>query len=315
MSEWQGGAAAGRLQPEDDATREARHEVLATLLAAYVDGELPPETMAQIDAHLLGCRRCRCEVTVHQSLATRLSRVTRPAVSAALDDRLSATIATASIVAAPAAASPAAASPAHAEPVMAASLVAAPIVGTPAAAASRRRWMLGVASVAAVFVTALVFSPPGRAPELAALQPAPLVVTTPIPLLELLAADFRTASARDLPGRARDLETVRGAVPFTVQPLRHADLQLVAAWTTDLDGEVAAVLAYKWRDALVMQYVVSDPWLFRSLTIRGAFAAGQSLGTDVSGVGMLAWSFGEGSTVVVADERWPTLVTLHPRAR
>ncbi|QJR35267.1 zf-HC2 domain-containing protein [Gemmatimonas groenlandica] len=304
MSEWQGGAAAGRLQPEDDATREARHEVLATLLAAYVDGELPPETMAQIDAHLLGCGRCRREVTVHQSLATRLSRVARPAVSAAFDDRLRAAIASAPIASAPIAA----------EPVPSASIVAASIDGTATMAASRRRWLVGLVSVVVVMAAALVFTPRTREPDIAALQPAPLVVTAPIPLLSLVAADFLTASARDLPGRARDLETVRGAVPFSVEPLRRADLQLVAAWTTELDGEVAAVLAYKWRDALVMQYVFSDAWLFRSLTIRGAFAAGQSVGTDASGVGMLAWSSGQGSTVVVADQRWPALVALHPRA-
>ena len=301
MSEWIGGAAAGRLQPEDDATREARHEVLATLLAAYVDGELPPETTAQIDAHLLGCTRCRREVTVHQSLATRLSRVTRPAVSAAFDDRLRAALAAAPVAA----------------PI--ATPIATPTVATPLAASRPTRWIRGLAAlavvIALVIAAALVFTPRERAAVVAELQPAPLAVATPIPLLELVAADFRTASARDLPGRARDLETVRGAVSFTVEPLRGADLQLVAAWTTELDGEVAAVLAYKWRDALLMQYVVSDAWLFRSLPVRGAFAAGRAVGTDASGVGMLAWSSGRGSTVLVADRHWPALVALHPRAR
>jgi hypothetical protein len=78
---------------------------------------------------------------------------------------------------------------------------------------------------------------------------------------------------------------------------------------------VAAVLAYTWRDALLMQYVVSDAWLFRSLPIRGAFAAGRAVGTDASGAGMLAWSSGQGSTVVLANQSWPALVVLHPRAR
>jgi len=302
VSEWIEGAAAGRLQPEDDATREARHEVLATLLAAYIDGELPPETTAQVDAHLLGCTRCRREVTVQQSLATRLSRVTRPAVSAAFDDRLRAAIAAAPISA-----------------PISAPMVESPLDVTPAGASRLRRWLLGVAALAVMIavgvVATLVVGPRERASVVAALQPAPLVATAPIPLLALVGADFRTASARDLPGRARDLETVRGAVPFPVEPLRHPDLQLVAAWTTDLDGEVAAVLAYKWRDALLMQYVVSDAWLFRSLPIRGAFAAGRAVGTDASGAGMLAWSSGQGSTVVVADQRWSALVALHPRAR
>ena len=46
-------------RPDTDDVREARHQVLATLLGAYADGELPAETASQIDAHLLGCARCR----------------------------------------------------------------------------------------------------------------------------------------------------------------------------------------------------------------------------------------------------------------
>ena len=48
--------------------REARHQVLIELLAAYADRELPAETTSQIDAHLVGCARCRSELAVHQGL-------------------------------------------------------------------------------------------------------------------------------------------------------------------------------------------------------------------------------------------------------
>lgn len=318
MTDWLGASAAGRLQPEDDATREARHEVLTTLLAAYVDGELPPETIAQIDAHLLGCSRCRREVTVHQSLVTRLSRVTRPAASAALEARLRAVIATAPVVSTPGVSTPGVSAPGDAPPHAATDATDAGTgTGTGArrmSVASRRRWIIGAASLAVALAVALVVRPRERPPAGAVLEPAPLVVRAPIPLLNLVAADFRAASARDLPGRARDLETVRGAVPFPVEPLRRPDLQLVAAWTIDLEGEVAAVLAYKWRDTLVLQYVVSDAWLFRSLPIRGAFADGRAVATDASGVGMLAWSSGRGSSIVVAGQHWPTLARLHPQA-
>ena len=296
MSEWLGGAAVGRMQPEDDTTREARHEVLATLLAAYVDGELPPETTAQIDAHLLGCRRCRREVTVHQSLITRLTRATRPAISAACANRLQAAIAAAPI-----------ATPRD--------LVGAPLSDVlTTRAASRRRWIVGATAVAAVIAATLALNVRGPTPAIPARQPTAVVMSAPVPLLELVAANFRTASARDLPGRARDLETVRRAVPFTVEPLRGTDLQLVAAWTTDLDGEVAAVLAYKWRETLVLQYVVSEAWLFRSLPIRGAFAERRAVAVESPGVGMLLWSSGQGSSIVVADQHWPALMPLHPHA-
>ena len=299
MREAMGGALAGRVQPEDDATREARHEVLATLLAAYVDTELPPETTAQIDAHLLGCGRCRREVAMHQSLSVRLSHVMRPAVSGALAARIHAALASAPAVVA------------ARVPVRDDRAVAS----ADGDSAARRRWIVIAASIVAVVATVIFVAPLVRPRATAVLRPAPVVTAAPIPILELVAADFRMASARDLPGRARDLETVRSAVPFTVEPLRGKGLQLVAAWTTDLDGDVAAVLAYKWRQTLLLQYVVSDAWLFRSLPIRGVFAEGRALATALPGAAMLAWSSGQGSSIVVADQQWPALVALHPRAR
>ena len=48
--------------------------VLIDLLGAYADGELPPETTSQIDAHLVGCVRCRRELAVHRAMRRRLPR-------------------------------------------------------------------------------------------------------------------------------------------------------------------------------------------------------------------------------------------------
>ena len=62
-----------RIASPEEAARESRHEVLGELLGAYADRELPPETVAQIDAHLVGCAECRRGLEVHDTLRARLA--------------------------------------------------------------------------------------------------------------------------------------------------------------------------------------------------------------------------------------------------
>src|SRR5215218_9614733 len=85
-------ALSSRVTPAEEAARESRHEVLRELLGAYADRELPPETVAQIDAHLVGCGECRRALEVHDALRSRLA-VERPAApSPALRARIAAAI-------------------------------------------------------------------------------------------------------------------------------------------------------------------------------------------------------------------------------
>ena len=79
-------------QPGDEAAREERHQLLATLLGAFADGELPAETVSQIDAHLLGCARCRREVQVHRVLRMRLEQEPITAAPSSLRDRIAAAV-------------------------------------------------------------------------------------------------------------------------------------------------------------------------------------------------------------------------------
>jgi anti-sigma factor RsiW len=270
-------------QPEDDAAREARHQVLATLLGAYADGELPVETASQIDAHLLGCGRCRSELHVQQAVRGRLSHSTVPTATSALQDRIRAAVA--------------------ATPVPVVVEAPAPVVR-----AGRRRWAI-VASVVGLFTVAGVLAITQR-PHVPQLDPPPLVAGGSVPVLQHLFDDYRRVVQGDLPGRARDLDAVRSAVPFPVTPLDHAEAHLLGAWTTDLDGEPAAVLAYRWQEHVVLQYIVAESTLFRFRDLRAAFAAHRAVVSQQQAQGLIAWPDANAGGVLVGDLPWADLVSL-----
>ena len=78
----------GAPDPEGERAREARHRVLSDLLAAHADDELPPETASQVEAHLVGCARCRRELAVHHAVRRRLGEAPLPPAPRALHDRI-----------------------------------------------------------------------------------------------------------------------------------------------------------------------------------------------------------------------------------
>ena len=278
-------AASTRELPEEEAKREERHQLLATLLGAFVDGELPAETSSQIDAHLLGCPRCRREVTLQRTLRLRLEQEPLAAAPASLRGRIASAIA---------------AAPAPQWEVV------AEAAAVPAEApAQRGRGLLqriGVARVVVASVIALALTAVGvrwlsqRGAPSATIVPAPAV-----PLFSAVLADYHRVTAGELPGRARDLATVREAVPFPVQALDAPSLRLLAAWTTSLNGEPAAVLAYRFKDQVILQYLVSDLQLYRAAEARTAFASGSALGAQDGRQTLLSWPESASGSVIVGE--------------
>jgi len=275
-----------------DASREERHQLLATLLGAYSDGELPSETASQIDAHLLGCTRCRRELDAQTALRDALEREPVVRASTALRERVIALIA------------------------------AAPHVVNRPVPQSRMRsaWRSPRARVTALALTACVFVASvvvlrGNADVGAAESPPTTMVSLPsVDVFSAVLVDYRRVASTDLPGRARDLASVRAALPFPVEPLTSTQLRLLAAWTTDLRGEPAAVLAYRWRDQLVLQYVVSEQVLFRPSEVRRVFAGGHPLGAVDGAQGLLAWPARESGEFLVGEATPTQLASLRERA-
>ncbi len=261
-------------RPGDDDAREARHQVLATLLGAYADKELPPETASQIDAHLLGCARCRREVELHASVRERLSREPVQLASAAFRERIIQEIAQKQM-------------PAEAPAVV---------------ATAWWRTTTAMATLASVVViAAAAFGVTRTRTVERAVAHTATVDPSSVPLLTAVLSDYGRATAGDLPGRARDLDAVRSAVPFRVEPMHGTTARLLAAWSTDLEGEPAAVLAYRWHDQLVLEYLVAEPVFFRHPSVRAPIASGDAVAARSGLHGMLAWAAPESGVILVGD--------------
>jgi anti-sigma factor RsiW len=275
-----------------EAERRERHEALAGLLAAYVDGELPAETMAQIEAHLLGCDRCQREVSLHRAVVTTLGQTQGPVASAAFQTRVR-------------------------------QAVAATPVPPPATRSAETLpwWQQRAAQVGMMGVVVLMlgwwYVAPTPRRSSAATSPvvrgasATAVVVTGEPLFDSLRVHYEATAVRDLPGRARDLETVRRAVGMPIAPLAVPGAQLSGAWTSTLDGELIGVLAYRWKDKLLVQYVIPDAVIFRSAVVRNALAQQRLVAAQWGALGLLGWPQARGMTVLAAPTTWAELRSLH----
>jgi anti-sigma factor RsiW len=276
MTDWTPLAPGSSEDPAERAARENQHQVLIDLLGAYADGELPPETTSQIDAHLVGCVRCRRELAVHRAMRRRLGFEPPVAAPPALRERIVAAIA--------------------ATPVPAS--IANP---APRPLAVLRRPMVFAPIVAIVIASAVVA---GYAVRQAAVSVSLAPITTSvgaIPLLQDALSDYRRVVAGDLPGRARDLDAVRSAVSFPIEPLRSPSVRLLAAWTTVLGQDPAVVLAYRWDDRIVLQYVVSEQRFFQHPALRQAVAGGGLLAARDGAQGIVAWPTSMAGSLLIGD--------------
>lgn len=275
MTDWTPLAPGSSEDPAERAARENQHQVLIDLLGPYADGELPPETTSQIDAHLVGCVRCRRELSVHRAMRRRLGFEPPVAAPPALRERIAAAIAATPV------------------PVQ----IAEPAPGW--RASFLRPIVLGpIVAIVLAIVFGGVFLV--RQPATATLSPLAASVST-IPLLRDALGDYRRVVAGDLPGRARDLDAVRSAMPFPIEPLRAPGVRLLATWTTELGGDPAVVLAYRWDDRIVLQYLVSEQRFFQHPSVRQAVAGGGLLAAQDGAQGIVAWPTSSGGALLIAD--------------
>lgn len=241
------------------------HDGIPDLLGAYVDGELPDALAAQVRGHLDACASCRAALGVQRSVRARLAAVPVAHVPAELDRRLSDAVD-----------------------------AAAATGGPPGARRPRRRpvrlaaWS-GWAAAAALAVALLVTRLPATAPRPAAPQ---------VPMVASALVDYRASVARELPPGC----DAPGASPLDGPPLRAPDAHVVSCWATTLQGHPAAAWAYRWRDQVVVAYVVPESLFFRQPAVREAVQReGRFLATD-GREGVVAWPEEDRGIVLVGED-------------
>jgi hypothetical protein len=162
-------------------------------------------------------------------------------------------------------------------------------------------WLAITGWVAAVVLAImLVAQSPAGLPRTAGAR-AMAAPVEQVPLLGGIAEDFARVSRGVLPGRARDLSAVRAAVSFPIEPLHSPDLRLLGAWTTSVRGEPAAVLAYRLRDHLVVQYLVAEDAFFHHPAVRAAVADRHLLTASEGSRALVAWPGTSTGTVLVGE--------------
>ena len=277
MSEHAQGAAPNRVPYEPHRVAE-QHDVLATLLAAFLDGELPPETAAQVEAHLAVCRRCAREVALQRQLAASLGQMGGPVASAALHTRIRQSIANAPVPA---------------------SAVAPPVWSVAAWLGARWRWVAPAGGLLLLCWAGLMRREPTPAwpTDTAAGGVAAPVALGEAPLLDSLAVRWH-ALTDPLPGRDRDLDAVRRALGMAVVPIAHPALDLEAVWTTSAWGELVGALAYRHEGRLLVQFAVPDGVLLHAPGVLRDLD-GVVVGTRADSLRLVAWRIPGGASVLM----------------
>ena len=275
------------MDAEEWAHLEARHRALEELLGAYADGELGYEETVQVEAHLAGCVRCRRALAVQRSVRSRLAL--EPVLPAAPAFRARLGEALAQAPEGPGAARVEGGHERRTRAVRPPYRSIIPWLG----------WAVA-AGLAGVLLWREI--PQERATSAAGI-PASAGEASPIrpPMVEEALADYRRVRGAELPIEHGGVRSVQEHVPFALRPLASAEARLIGAWITEIREQPAAVLAYRWGNHVVLQYVVSEELFFRQPLVREKVAAHGSFVATDGDRSVVAWPQSGNGSLLIGD--------------
>jgi anti-sigma factor RsiW len=271
---------------EDD----VRHRTMMGLLGAYADDEIAGSVRSEVESHLQRCEECRRELRIQVALRTRLLAEERTTPPAAVVERLQAHLNSLGVEERDSAAEP-----------------TRPGLGRVVKLAPRARrylawggWLVA-ACLAALWI---IGKPKSSGQNMAGMTmgpPIPVVVdSVPEPIADAALKDFRRVAAADLPSGPH-LAAVQAEVPFTIPALRSAHMRLIGSWTTEINGERAAALAYRCHDRLVVQYVIAEHVFFRPPRLRQAIADAGVYAAGDGSIHTVAWPGTDNGSFLVGE--------------
>ena len=279
--------------------RGALHDELRVLVTGYGDDELTSADRARVEAHLVSCERCRRDLAMQLLLRDRLAGL-NVSLEARHEKRLrnmlrvtdrSVVLPDRTDVAAWAAGDTAS---------------VRTLGGTSRRARTIATWSgwLVAAAMAGILVTRSAPSERhGSQRQVASAERSGIgemsLDSTPVPMVEAALADYEVRTGGELPAAVHNADSLLASLPFRVAPLRGGGSRVVAVWMTEIRGERAAAVAYRWHDQVVVQYTVSERLFFRQARVRHAVARGAVYAVRQGAVSAVAWpNSGSGSILV-----------------
>ena len=281
-----------------DRDRAALHEELQVLVTGYGDDELPPTDRARVEAHLVSCERCRRDLAMQLLLRDRLAQLDVSAVARQeqrVRDMLRVTAPPSTI---PVGADDALISEPHGSSVR-------ELTGGVSRTRTMATWggWLMAAAMAGILASRSMPTNRVNSGAVATAHRSSVsemsVDSTPVPMVEAALADYEARTGGELPAAASNADSLLAGLPFHVATLHTGGARVVAVWMTQIRGEPAAAVAYRWHDQVVVQYTVSERLFFRQARVRHAVARGAMYAVRQGAVSAVAWpNAGSGSIIV-----------------
>ena len=171
---------------------------------------------------------------------------------------------------------------------------------TPAKAGISRRWVLAAAggwAAAAGFGALWVAQRNARDATGAAALP---------PMVNEAVREYERARLRELPA-PRATGELEGALGHPIPYLNDGDVTLVSSWLTTIRDESSAAIAYRFRERILVQFVVSESLFLRQPVVRDAVArSGVYLGQ--AGAQVIVGRLGRGVGSLLVGESSPEVL-------
>ena len=282
--------ATQSLQGRAAQERAALHEELRTLVTGYGDDELGAADRGRVEAHLVSCEPCRRDLITQQALRRQAAGL---AESSTMQQELRLT----------------AMLRANAEPAAAwrgETMTAVKHAINPYRAAGARRsiawggWLLAAGLAGLLMRQPTAWRGEGSALASASLGASAINLDAePVPMVEAALEDYARHSRAELPASSARTDSMLSALPLPVALLRGADVHPLTSWHTEIRGEPASAVAYRWGDQIIVQYTVSEKLFFRQARVRHAVGRGSVYAVRRGPVSAVAWpNVGSGSIVI-----------------